>query len=88
MLSTKRSEQGNLYECNVEQGCTATFVKFGNLINHIVVGKHRRVIEKIVFERYDDENVSLQIRGDRKPTNNIPRYELNRYDRRRNKSPF
>ena len=77
MLSTKRSEQGNLYECNVEQGnlyecnveqgnlyecnvkqgnlyecnvehcCTAVFVKFGNLINHILVGKHRRVIEKL-----------------------------------------
>ena len=47
MLSTKRSEQGNLYECNVEQGCTAVLVKFGNLINHVLVGKHRRVIEKL-----------------------------------------
>ena len=50
MLSTKRSEQGNFvffYECNIEQGCTTTFVKFSNLINHILVGKHRRVIEKL-----------------------------------------
>ncbi|CAF4902432.1 unnamed protein product, partial [Rotaria magnacalcarata] len=36
MLSTKISELNNLYECNVESGCTAAFVKFGNLINHIL----------------------------------------------------
>ncbi|CAF4700857.1 unnamed protein product [Rotaria sp. Silwood2] len=46
VLSKKRSEQSSLYECNVEQGCTAEFVKFGNLINHILVGKHHRLVEK------------------------------------------
>ena len=39
-------ERKNLYECNAEQGCAAEFIKLGNLINHILVGKHRRVIEK------------------------------------------
>ncbi|CAF1510927.1 unnamed protein product [Adineta steineri] len=46
MLSQKCSEQRNVYECNIEQGCTAAFVKFGNLINHILAGKHHRMIER------------------------------------------
>jgi hypothetical protein len=46
ILSQNFSEQRNLYECNVEEGCTAEFLKFGNLLNHILVGKHHRVIEK------------------------------------------
>ena len=40
------NEQRKLYECDVEPGCIAEFVKFGNLINHTVVGRHYRVIEK------------------------------------------
>ena len=31
----------------MEQGCTAEFVKFGNYINHILIGKHRCTIEKL-----------------------------------------
>ncbi|CAF3087470.1 unnamed protein product [Rotaria sp. Silwood2] len=37
----------NIYECDVEQGCTAEFVKFGNYINHILIGKHRCTVEKL-----------------------------------------
>jgi hypothetical protein len=40
------NKQKNIYECDVEQGCTAEFVKFGNYINHILIGKHRRIVEK------------------------------------------
>ena len=40
------NEQRKLYECDVEPGCIAEFVKFGNLINHMVVGRRYRVIEK------------------------------------------
>jgi hypothetical protein len=40
------NKQKNLYECDVEHGCTAEFVRFGNYINHILIGKHSRVIEK------------------------------------------
>ena len=39
-------EQVKIYECDVEEGCTAGFMKFGNYINHILIGKHRRIFEK------------------------------------------
>ena len=42
----KCNEQRKLYECDVEPGCITEFAKFGNLINHIVVSRHYRVIEK------------------------------------------
>ena len=45
LLLDSRSKQ--LYECNVEEGCTAAFVKYQNLINHIIIGKHIRSVEKI-----------------------------------------
>ena len=41
------NKQKNIYECDVEQGCTAEFVKFGNYINHILIGKHRFTVEKL-----------------------------------------
>ncbi len=50
ILSQKFNEQRNLHECNAEEGCTAVFVKFENLINHIVVSKHHRVIERFSLE--------------------------------------
>ncbi|CAF4148956.1 unnamed protein product [Adineta steineri] len=50
ILSQKCSEQRDVYACNVEQGCTAAFVKFGNLINHILVGKHHRMIERFCLK--------------------------------------
>ena len=43
----KYNKQKNIYECDVEQGCTAEFVKFGNYINHILIGKHRFTVEKL-----------------------------------------
>ncbi|CAF1985980.1 unnamed protein product [Rotaria magnacalcarata] len=44
--SNKLSNQRNLYECNVEEGCTSQFMKFGNLINHRILGKHNLEVEK------------------------------------------
>jgi hypothetical protein len=41
------NKQKNIYECDVEPGCVAEFVKFGNYMNHIMIGKHRCVVEKL-----------------------------------------
>ncbi|CAF4855500.1 unnamed protein product, partial [Rotaria sp. Silwood2] len=41
------NKQKNIYECDVEPGCVAEFVKFGNYINHILIGKHRCTVEKL-----------------------------------------
>ncbi|CAF1308364.1 unnamed protein product [Rotaria sordida] len=43
-------KQKNIYTCDVEQGCTAEFVKFGNYINHILIGKHRCTVEKLLLK--------------------------------------
>ncbi|CAF2051551.1 unnamed protein product, partial [Rotaria magnacalcarata] len=42
--STKKK---NIYACDVGQCCTAEFGKFGNYINHILIGKHRCTIENL-----------------------------------------
>ncbi|CAF3693675.1 unnamed protein product [Rotaria sp. Silwood1] len=39
-------KQNNIYQCDVEEGCNAEFIKFGNYINHILIGKHCHVEEK------------------------------------------
>ncbi|CAF4715043.1 unnamed protein product, partial [Rotaria sp. Silwood2] len=41
------NKQKNIYECDIEPGCVAEFVKFGNYMNHIIIGKHRCVVEKL-----------------------------------------
>ena len=43
---SNKISQNKLYACDVEEGCTAEFVKYGNLINHILLGKHCRSIER------------------------------------------
>ena len=35
-----------IYGCDVEEGCTAEFITFGKYINHIIIGNHRRAVEK------------------------------------------
>ena len=40
------NKQKNIYECDVEQDSAAEFVKFGNYINHILIGKHQCTVEK------------------------------------------
>ena len=51
--ATSRSEilpssnkEKKLFECNAREGCTAAFMKFGNLINHILLGDHKPSIER------------------------------------------
>lgn len=39
------SQRKTIYECDVV-GCTSEFLKFGNLMNHVVLGKHLRSVEK------------------------------------------
>ncbi|CAF2082378.1 unnamed protein product [Rotaria magnacalcarata] len=39
-------KEASIYECDVEVGCTAEFIKFGNYINHILIGNHNRTVEK------------------------------------------
>lgn len=39
-------QQKSVDECDVEEGCTAEFTKFGHYMNHIILGKHRRTVEK------------------------------------------
>ena len=44
------NKQKNIYECDVEPGCVAEFVKFGNYLNHIIIGNHRCVAEKVSMQ--------------------------------------
>ncbi|CAF1448646.1 unnamed protein product, partial [Rotaria magnacalcarata] len=39
--------QSKLYACDIDEGCTAAFMKLGNLINHILLGKQYRSIERL-----------------------------------------
>ena len=45
-VSQSSDAQTKLYSCDVEEGCTAEFLNFGSLINHILFGKHRRTVER------------------------------------------
>ena len=45
-FSDTYQQQKSVYECDVEEGCTAEFIKFGHYMNHIILGKHRRAVEK------------------------------------------
>ena len=45
-VSQSSDAQTKLYSCDVEEGCTAEFLNFGSLINHILLGKHRRTVER------------------------------------------
>ena len=51
MQEEKSSETSNkqktVYECDVEQGCTEAFAKFGDRINRILIGKYRCIVEKL-----------------------------------------
>ena len=38
--------QKTIYGCDVAEGCTAEFMKFGNYLNHIIIGNHRLTVEK------------------------------------------
>ncbi|CAF3854906.1 unnamed protein product [Rotaria sp. Silwood1] len=39
-ISPRGGEGKALFECDVREGCTAAFMKFGNLMNHILRGRH------------------------------------------------
>lgn len=45
-VSQSSDAQVKLYTCDVEEGCTAEFLNFGSLINHILLGKHSRTVER------------------------------------------
>ncbi len=49
-------KQTSIYECDVEPGCTAEFVRFGNYVNHILIGKHRRLVEKLSLYKTKETN--------------------------------
>ncbi|CAF1386902.1 unnamed protein product, partial [Didymodactylos carnosus] len=49
------STSSKLYECP-EEGCVASFIKNGYLINHITSGKHRRKVERISMK---DQGIHL-----------------------------
>ena len=61
-LMTRSSAIPRLFECS-EEGCIRSFAKFGNLLVHLAVGNHCRLVEKYSLLDTAKKNLPIETRS-------------------------